>query len=69
MVRWPRSLGRASFAAYIVHAPVVVLLSAALSSVAIVGELKFIAVAASGIAVSFTGGWLATRARPLTAVL
>jgi surface polysaccharide O-acyltransferase-like enzyme len=64
-----RSLGRASFAAYIFHAPVIVLLSAALSSIAIVAELKFIAVAASGVATSFTLGWLATRARPLTAVL
>lgn len=64
-----RSLGRASFAAYIVHAPVIVLLSAALSSIAIVAELKFITVAASGIATSFTVGWLATRVRPRTAVL
>jgi peptidoglycan/LPS O-acetylase OafA/YrhL len=64
-----RSLGRASFAAYIVHAPVIVLLSAALSSVAIVAELKLVCVAASGIAISFTLGWLATKVRPLTHVL
>jgi peptidoglycan/LPS O-acetylase OafA/YrhL len=64
-----RSLGRASFAAYIVHAPVIVLLSAAFSSVAIVAELKLVCVAASGIAMSFTLGWLATKVRPLTHVL
>jgi peptidoglycan/LPS O-acetylase OafA/YrhL len=64
-----RSLGRASFTAYIVHAPVIVLLSAALSSIPIAAELKFVAVATSGIAISFTIGWLATRLRLLAHVL
>lgn len=64
-----RALGRASFAAYILHAPVVVLLSAALSSLALVTEVKFVVVAMVGIATSFTLGWLATRLRPLSRVL
>jgi peptidoglycan/LPS O-acetylase OafA/YrhL len=59
-----RSLGRASFAAYVLHAPVVVSLSAILSSVAIVAELKFVVVAVLGVAVSFAVGWLLTRFGP-----
>ena len=65
--RWNRSgrlgdsLGRASFAAYLVHAPVVVLLSAALSAVAVVAEMKFVVVAVVGVIMSFAVGWLATR--------
>jgi hypothetical protein len=57
------SLGRASFAAYLAHAPVVVLLSAALSSVAVVAEVKFVVVAVVGVVASFGVGWLATRRR------
>lgn len=64
-----RSLGRASFAAYILHPPVVVLLSAALSSVTIVIEIKFLMVAVLGVATSFTVGWLMTRIRPLARVI
>ena len=56
-------LGRASFAAYLAHAPVVVLLSAALSSVEVVAEVKFGMVAVVGVVVSFSLGWLATRRR------
>ena len=65
----PRRLGRASFAAYILHAPVVVLLSAGLSSLAMVIEIKFLVVAVLGVIASFTVGWLTTRVRPLARVL
>jgi peptidoglycan/LPS O-acetylase OafA/YrhL len=64
-----RSLGRASFAAYALHAPVVVLLSAILSSVAIVAELKFVVVAVLGVAVSFAVGRLLTRFGPVARLL
>jgi hypothetical protein len=63
-----RSLGRASFAAYFVHAPVVVLLSVALSAVAIVVEVKFLVVAAVGVIISFTVGYVLTRVRILSRV-
>ena len=64
-----RRLGRASFAAYILHAPVVVLLGAGLSSATMVIEIKFLVVAALGVISSFTVGWLAARVRPLGRVL
>jgi Acyltransferase family len=67
--RWDRSgplaraLARGSFAAYIVHPPVVVLLSVGLASVAVAVELKFLTVFAVGAAASFALGWLLTRWR------
>ena len=64
-----RSLGRASFAAYIIHPPVLVLLSAGLSSVTLAAEVKFVAVAVLGVATSFTLGWHMTKVRPLARVL
>jgi surface polysaccharide O-acyltransferase-like enzyme len=64
-----QSLGRASFAAYILHPLVVVLLSAVLSSLAVVVEIKFLVVAVLGVATSFTVGWLMTRIRPLARVI
>jgi uncharacterized membrane protein len=56
-----RSLGRASFAAYILHAPVVVSLSALLSSVAVVPEVKLVVVALLGVPAAFAAGWFTTR--------
>jgi Acyltransferase family len=53
-----RALGRASYCAYVVHPVTVVVLSAALASVAVVAEIKFIVVATLGIAASFTIGWI-----------
>jgi glucans biosynthesis protein C len=64
-----RSLGRASFAAYIVHPPVLVLLSAGLSSITVAAEVKFVVVAVLGVATSFTLGWYMTKVRPLARVL
>jgi peptidoglycan/LPS O-acetylase OafA/YrhL len=67
--RWNRtgrlagSLGRASFTAYLAHAPVVVLLSAALASLAVAAEVKFVVVAVVGVVASFGVGCLATRPR------
>jgi peptidoglycan/LPS O-acetylase OafA/YrhL len=56
--RLARALGRASYPTYVVHPLVVVLLSAALASVAIVAELKFIVVAILGIVGAFGAGWI-----------
>lgn len=53
-----RALAYASYPAYVLHPPVVVLLSAALSSLAVIAELKFVFVSVIGVAVSFTIGWL-----------
>jgi hypothetical protein len=48
---------------------VVVSLSAILSSVAVVTELKFVVVAAFGVAVSFAMGWVLTRFGPVARLL
>jgi peptidoglycan/LPS O-acetylase OafA/YrhL len=64
-----RSLGRASFAAYIIHPPVLVLLSVGLSSLTVAAEVKFVAVSVLGVATSFTLGWHMTKVRPLARVL
>jgi len=67
--RFTRALGRSSFAAYIVHPPVVVLLSVGLSSVAVAVEVKFVAVFALGAVASFALGWAVTRWRVLAAIV
>jgi hypothetical protein len=64
-----RSLGRASFAAYIIHPPVLVLLSVGLSSVTVAAEVKLVAVSVLGVATSFMLGWYMTKVRPLARVL
>jgi glucan biosynthesis protein C len=64
-----RALGRSSFAAYIVHPPVVVVLSVGLSSVAAAVEVKFFAVFALGAAASFALGWVVTRWRLLARIV
>ena len=64
-----RALGRASFAAYILHAPVVVLLAVGFRSVGVAGEIKFVTVATLGFATSFAVGWLVTRVRPFSHLL
>lgn len=61
--RFARALGRASYATYIVHAPVIVALSAGLASLAVAVEAKFAIVAVVGVAASYTIGWLATASR------
>lgn len=59
-------LGRSSFAAYLVHAPVTIGLAIVGREVAVPAELKFVVVFGLGLAVSFGLGWLATRS-PATA--
>jgi glucan biosynthesis protein C len=63
------ALGRASFAAYVVHAPVVVLLSVGLRDAAVPVETKFLVVFTIGAAASFALGWLVTRLPVVSRVL
>jgi len=64
-----RGLGRASFAAYLVHAPVAILLAMTLRDVAIPAELKFLVVFGLGVVASFGLGGLATRSRAVGRIL
>jgi peptidoglycan/LPS O-acetylase OafA/YrhL len=58
-----RGLGRASFAAYLVHAPITVLLAITLRDVGVPAELKFLSVYALGVVASFGLGWLSTQSQ------
>jgi peptidoglycan/LPS O-acetylase OafA/YrhL len=58
--RLARALGRASYTSYVLHAPVIVALSVALSGVAAAAEVKFVTVAVLGVAASYLLGWLVT---------
>ena len=58
-----RGLGRASFAAYLVHAPITVLLAITLRDVGVPAELKFLSVYALGVVASFALGWVSTQSR------
>ena len=55
--------GRASFAAYLLHAPITILLAIILREVGIPAEMKFLIVFAFGVVASFGFGWLSTRSR------
>lgn len=56
-------LGRASFAAYLLHVPLTITLAIILRGVEVPAELKFLSVVAFGVGASFGLGWLFTRAR------
>ena len=74
-IRWTqrgpvaRAAGRASYAAYVLHPLVIVLLAVALRVVAAAGEIKFVVVGGLGVIASFALGWLLTRVRPLARIL
>jgi peptidoglycan/LPS O-acetylase OafA/YrhL len=65
--RWARTTplahgaGQASFAAYLIHAPITIALAALLSDVGVPAEVKFLAVFVGAVAVSFGLGWFVTR--------
>ena len=63
------ALGRASFAAYLVHAPITIVFAAALGDVEVTAEVKFLVVTALSIALAFGLGWIATRSRTPPRVL
>jgi hypothetical protein len=58
-----RGLGRASFAAYLVHGPITILLAIALRDVGIPAETKFLIVFGLGVVASFGLSWLSTRSQ------
>jgi hypothetical protein len=64
-----RGLGRASFAAYLVHVPITILLAIALREVGVPAELKILSVFALGVVASFGLGWLSTRSRAAGRIL
>jgi hypothetical protein len=55
------AMARAAFGAYVVQAPVLVVLAVALADVAVAPEVKFLVVAPLGVAASFGLAWLLTR--------
>jgi hypothetical protein len=56
-------LGRASFAAYLLHVPLTIMLAIALRGVGIPAELKLLSVFVLGLIASFGLGWLFARSR------
>ncbi len=64
-----RGVGRASFAAYLVHAPTIVMLGVALRDFGVPAEVKFLAVFAVAVVASFALGWLVTRSRVVGRIL
>lgn len=60
---------RGSYAAYLVHPPVLVLLALALRPLALPPEVSFVGVAALGLAASFAAGYLLTRVPVVDRVL
>jgi hypothetical protein len=56
-------LGRASFAAYLLHVPLTIVLAIALRGVGIPAELKLLSVFVLGLIASFGIGWLFARSR------
>lgn len=67
--RWNRTnaivstAGRASFAAYLIHAPITIALGAALRNVGAPAEVKFVVVFALTVSLAFGLGWIASRSR------
>jgi glucan biosynthesis protein C len=65
--RWTRQgqlakrAGRGAYAAYLLHPPVLVLLSLAAWPLPLPPEAKFVLVAAAGVVAAFTVGWAVTR--------
>ena len=64
-----RRAGRASFPAYLVHAPITVLLGLLLRDVDVPAEVKLLVVFAIAVVASFGSGWLVTRERAASRVL
>ncbi|HEX6219664.1 MAG TPA: acyltransferase [Acidimicrobiia bacterium] len=56
-------LARASFAAYLLHAPIIILVAITLREVGVPAEVKFLIVFGLGVVASFGLGWVSTRSR------
>jgi glucan biosynthesis protein C len=59
--RLARRASRGAYAAYVLHAPVLVLVSLAALPLPLPPEAKFVLVAAAGVPAAFTVGWAVTR--------
>ncbi len=64
-----RAMSRGSYGAYVLHPAVIVLLAVGVRWLDVPAEVKLIAVAAAGIAVSFAVAWALTRISPLRRIL
>jgi glucans biosynthesis protein C len=73
--RWPRhgpllgKAARASYATYVIHPLVLTAIMVACASVALPPQLKFVVVAAAGVAACFTAGYALTRVPGVSKVL
>jgi Acyltransferase family len=73
--RWPThgvmlgNAARASYATYFIHPLVLTAVMVALASVALAPEIKFVLVAAAGVAACFTAGYALTRVPGISKVL
>jgi len=59
--RLGKAMGRAAFGAYVLQAPVLVVIAVSASALAVAPEVKFFAVASAAVAGSFGLAWLLTR--------
>ena len=59
--RLGKAMGRAAFGAYVLQAPVLVIIAVSASALAVAPEVKFFAVASAAVAGSFGLAWLLTR--------
>jgi glucan biosynthesis protein C len=59
--RLAKRASRGAYAAYVLHAPVLVLVSLAARPLPLPPEAKFVLVAAAGVVAAFTVGWAVTR--------
>jgi glucan biosynthesis protein C len=73
--RWPAhgvmlgKTARASYATYVIHPLVLTAVMVAFASVALAPEIKFVLVAAAGVAACFTAGYALTRVPGISKVL
>jgi glucan biosynthesis protein C len=73
--RWPThgpllgKAARASYATYVIHPLVLTAIMVAFASVALPPEIKFVLVAAAGVAACFTAGYALTRVPGVSKVL
>jgi glucans biosynthesis protein C len=65
----PAKAARASYATYVTHPPVLTATMVAFAPVALAPEIKFVLIAAAGVAACFTAGYALTRVPGISKVL
>jgi peptidoglycan/LPS O-acetylase OafA/YrhL len=63
--RLTKRASRGAYAAYLLHPPVLVMVSLAARPLPLPPEAKFVLVAAAGVVAAFTVGWAVTRSAPI----